>query len=153
MMNSKSFHIAQVMPEELHALRRGVLRGGDDDARVDDARDHDAAALHLAGIDEGVVVVSSSFYPSTSPVTANASSYQLRYLATAFTHQRRGLAARVMVVAEALLRERGCEEIWANGRDAALDFYRATGWTCVAGSEHLSPETQLPHTVIFRPLP
>ena len=32
--------------------------------------------------------------------------------------------------------------------DSALGFYRSTGWTLVEGSEHLSPETLLPHTII-----
>ena len=47
---------------------------------------------------------------------------------------------------------RGVEHLWANARDTALGFYLATGWTAVPGSEHLSKETQLPHTVVVKSL-
>ena len=40
----------------------------------------------------------------------------------------------------------------ANGRDTALGFYRAAGWTTVEGSEFLSDETGIPHTVIYKSL-
>ncbi|HEY5092361.1 MAG TPA: hypothetical protein VII60_03770, partial [Acidimicrobiales bacterium] len=58
----------------------------------------------------------------------------------------------VLAVAEHELRSLGAEQIWANGRDTALGFYQNVGWLSVDGSEHLSPETQLPHTVIFKRL-
>ena len=49
-----------------------------------------------------------------------------------------------------LLRALGAEQVWANGRDTALGFYLTAGWRTVEGSEHLSPETQLPHTAIYK---
>ncbi len=79
-------------------------------------------------------------------------TYQLRYMATDFDVQGRGYGALVLAVAEDELRTLGAQQIWANGRDTALGFYRAVGWLSVEGSEHLSPETQLPHTVIFKRL-
>lgn len=146
------FEIAIVEPERLYELRRRVLRGGRFDAVVADPRDHEETALHLAGLIEGEVVVSSSFYPSVSPTEPELSCYQLRYLACDFDVQRRGYAEAVMSFAEKELRGRSAQALWANGRDSALDFYRRTGWKVISGSEHLSPETQLPHTVITRRL-
>ncbi len=108
--------------------------------------------MHVAGFVGDRLVVTSSYYPSTSPVHPDRSSYQLRYMATDFDVQGRGYGARVAAFAEMALRERGVEELWANGRDTALGFYRATGWRTVPGSEHLSPETRLAHTVIYKDL-
>ena len=139
-------------PTALHAVRRRVLRGDDPAISVVDPRDDDETAVHVAGLLGERLVVTSSYYPSTSPVHPERVTYQLRYMATDFDVQGRGYGARVAEAAEAILRERGVEEIWANGRDTALGFYRATGWRTVPGSEHLSPETQLPHTVIYKSL-
>jgi GNAT superfamily N-acetyltransferase len=77
---------------------------------------------------------------------------QLRYMATDFDVQGRGYGARVLATAEEELRSLGVEQIWANGRDTALGFYENVGWQRIEGSEHLSPETMLPHTVIFKRL-
>ncbi len=79
-------------------------------------------------------------------------TYQLRYMATDFDVQGRGYGARVLAVAEHELRALGAQQMWANGRDTALGFYRNARWLSVEGSEHLSPETELPHTVIFKRL-
>ncbi len=80
------------------------------------------------------------------------STYQLRFMATDLDVQGRGYGALVLEFAESELREIGVEQVWANGRDTALGFYRAVGWLSVEGSEHVSPETRLPHTVIFKTL-
>ncbi len=140
--------MARVEAPTLYDLRRRVLRGGDRDANVDEPRDAAATSLHFGGYLDDVVVVSASFYLAASPTNADVVSYQLRFLATEPSVQRRGFAARVMAEARASLLAVGAQELWANARDSALGFYRATGWSVVPGSEHLSPETQLPHTII-----
>ena len=134
----------------LHELRRRVLRSNNPDISVADGRDEEETSLHFAGFLGDRLVVSASFYPSTSPVNHNFVTYQLRYMATDFDVQGMGLGAKVIEFAEFELRARGVQQLWANGRDTALGFYRATGWKTVDGSEHLSPETQLPHTVIYK---
>ena len=134
----------------LHDLRRRVLRSNNPDISVADKRDEEETSLHYGGFLGDRLVVSASFYPSTSPVNPNLVTYQLRYMATDFDVQGMGLGAQVIEFAEFELRARGVQQVWANGRDTALGFYRATGWKTVEGSEHLSPETQLPHTVIYK---
>ncbi len=134
----------------LHELRRRVLRSNNPDISVADERDEEETSLHVAGFLGDRLVVSASFYPSTFSVNPNLVTYQLRYMATDFDVQGMGLGAKVIEFAEFELRARGVQQVWANGRDTALGFYRATGWKIVEGSEHLSPETQLPHTVIYK---
>ena len=73
-------------------------------------------------------------------------------MATDFEVQGQGLGAIVLTTVCDSLRLRGVEEIWANGRDTALGFYQRLGWEIIPGSEHMSPYTQLPHTVIFKTL-
>jgi GNAT superfamily N-acetyltransferase len=149
-LSTPEFKVLVVAPERLHELRRRVLRGNDPNTSVVDPRDDDEASLHVAGYLDERLVVSASFFPSTPPIRDELVTYQLRYMATDFDVQGKGYGAVVLGSASDLLRTRGAEQLWANARDTALGFYLATGWSVIEGSEHLSPETQLPHKVIVK---
>ncbi len=149
---SDALRVQHVDPRRLHELRRRVLRSNNPSISVADPRDDDETAVHFAGVLGERVVVSASFYPDESPVDSHLATYQLRYMATDFDVQGRGYGSRVLAEAEAFLVGRGVQQLWANGRDTALGFYEATGWRVVPGSDHLSPETQLPHHIIVKRL-
>jgi len=144
--------IEEVDPRRLHPLRRRVLRGDDPMARVDEPRDGEVTALHLAGVLDGEIVVCASFFEAAFAPDPGSSAYQLRFMATDAAVQGRGYGARVLAEAERRLRERGATRLWANARDTALGFYQSVGFVAVEGSEFLSAETQLPHTVIHMTL-
>ena len=134
----------------LHELRRRVLRGNDPELSVADPRDGDATSRHFGGFVDDRLVVSASFYLATAPVQEDLVSYQLRYMATDFDAQGNGYGASVLVIAFDELRALGAEQVWAFARDTALGFYVTTGWTIVEGSEFISAETQLPHSIIVK---
>lgn len=136
----------------LEPLRRRILRNNDPVVSVTDPRDGDADAVHLGAFAGDEVVGCGSFYPSTSRTDPARTTVQLRYLATSFERQGTGVGSLLLRAAESALTTEGVEEIWANGRDTALAFYDRLGWQRIAGSEHLSVETGLPHTVIARSL-
>ncbi len=146
------FAVRRVDAEVLYPLRRRVLRFNDPSRIVADPRDHETESRHYGGFVGPRLVVSASWYPSTSPVDPALPTWQLRYMATDLDVQGLGLGRTVIEVALEELRAMGVAQVWANGRDTALPFYDRTGWARVPGSEHLSPETQLPHTVIYRNL-
>ncbi len=146
------FRVQRVASEQLHEVRRRVLRNDDAALYHPDVRDNDATSIHFGGFLGERLVVSASFFPSSPPMNPELVTYQLRYMATDFDVQGRGYGALVLAVAEDNLRDLGAQQIWANGRDTALGFYRNAGWLIVEGSQHLSAETQLPHTVIFKRL-
>lgn len=136
----------------LYNLRRRVLRGGDTAASVAEPRDGDASALHFGGYLADRLVACASFYSAPSPLEISAVAYQLRFMAIDFDVQGRGYGAELLESAFATLRELGAEEVWAKARDTALGFYLATGWRKVEGSEHMSAETNLPHSVVVTSL-
>lgn len=146
-----AFEVRPVDALHLHGLRRRVLRSDDPEVSVSDPRDAASSSRHFGGFVGDRLVVSASFFVSTSPLCPGA-SYQLRYMATDFDVQGQGYGALVLEFAAKELRTLGVEQVWANARDTALGFYRATGWQVVEGSEHLSAETRLPHRVIFKSL-
>jgi GNAT superfamily N-acetyltransferase len=152
MRKFKPFVIEIVAPDALYELRRRVLRGGDPQKSVVDRRDMEPTSLHLAGVVDGVVVAAGSFFPSAPPHEPHRPSVQLRYLATEFDYQGHGVGSLLLRGAESRLASDGVKHLWANARDSALGFYEREGWEIVPGSEHLSEETQLPHTVITKNL-
>jgi hypothetical protein len=149
-LSTPEFDVRRVDASVLHELRRRVLRENDPNKTVIDPRDAEDSSLHFGGFLEGRLVVSASFFPSTAPTHAHLVTYQLRYMATDFDAQGNGYGALVLASAEDDLRAQGVQQVWANARDTALGFYRSSGWTVLEGTEHLSAETQLPHTVIVK---
>jgi GNAT superfamily N-acetyltransferase len=151
-LTDDDFSVERVSADQLHELRRRVLRNDDPAIYRPDPRDEEATSIHYGGFLGPRLVVSASFFPSAPPMNTSLVTVQLRYMATDFDVQARGYGARVLAFAEQDLRELGVEQLWANGRDTALGFYESVGWLRVEGSEHLSAETALPHTVIFKRL-
>ena len=149
-MSTPEFRVERVEAPVLHELRRRVLRGNDPELSVADPRDGAATTRHFGGFVDDRLVVSASFYLATAPVQEDLVSYQLRYMATDFDAQGNGYGASVLVIAFDELRALGAEQVWAFARDTALGFYVTTGWTIVEGSEFISAETQLPHSIIVR---
>lgn len=149
-MPTTEFEVRRVDASELYELRRRVLRGNDPSKTVADPRDGDGSSLHFGGFLDDRLVVSASLFPSPAPTRVDLSAYQLRYMATDVDVQGNGYGALVLAAAQDALRALGVQQLWANARDTALGFYRSTGWTVLEGTEHLSPETNLPHTVIVK---
>jgi GNAT superfamily N-acetyltransferase len=143
------FHARRVDAAVLLDLRRRVLRAGRLDAVVTNPDDDDADARHFAGYLGERVVVSASFFAVEGPLGATR---QLRYMATDLDVQGRGLGAAVLAAAETALAAEGVRALWANARDSALGFYERCGWRAIVGSEHVSAETHIPHTVIVKDL-
>lgn len=144
------FRVQTVEAPVLYDLRRRILRNNDKNADVSFEHDGAPSARHFAGLLDGRVVVSASFFLSSAPVRDELVSYQLRFMAVDADVQGRGYGAAVLDVAEATLRELGAEQLWANARDIALGFYEATGWTPIEGSNNVSAISGLPHTKITK---
>jgi GNAT superfamily N-acetyltransferase len=144
--------VTRVNAASLYELRRRVLRGNDSSKTVADPRDDDPTSFHFGGFLDDRLVVSASFFLSTSTLGDHLGTYQLRYMATDAQQQGSGYGALVLTEAAETLAALGVRQLWANARDTALGFYRATGWTILKGTEHLSAETLLPHTVIVKSL-
>jgi GNAT superfamily N-acetyltransferase len=149
---SPHFEMRRVRAKELFDLRRRVLRADHPEHSVQDSRDDDTTSLHFGGFLDGRVVASTSWFTSSAPINSHLISFQLRYMAIDYDVQGRGYGRVVVETALDELRGRGAQQVWANARDTALGFYLSTGWLAIAGSEHVSAETQLPHTVIYKEL-
>ena len=131
-------------------LRREVLRAGMVDQSVDFDGDDDTETMHLAAFDtSGRVIATSTWLRRDLPDRSGRLGFQLRGMATAIDRQSQGLGARLIDEGLVRLRERRAEIVWANARDAALDFYRRQHFA-VIGDGFIEPVTGLPHHVVVR---
>ncbi len=147
------FAVESVEAAALYDLRRRILRGGNRNVSVDFEYDNAPTAQHFAGVLNGRIVVSASFFLASAPIRPELVSYQLRFMAVDDDVQGRGYGTLVLDAATAALRDLGAEQLWANARDVALGFYLATGWTPVEGTENVSPLSNLPHRNIAKLIP
>jgi GNAT superfamily N-acetyltransferase len=147
-----AFHVHQVAPQRLYDLRRRVLRDDDRALDVSNPDDELVTSLHFGGFLGERAVVSASFYALAAPFAPEEAAYQLRYMATDFDVQGRGLGAQLLSQVIEDLARRGMGRVWANARTSALAFYEATGWTVVPDSFFVSTETGVDHVVIHRSL-
>ena len=146
------FHVRRVAPETLYDLRRRILRADDPFIDVTNPGDHLQSTVHFGGLLGERTVVSASLYAAPSPFALQTPTLQLRYMATDFDVQGRGLAKRLLSQLIDDLSRRGVSSLWANARTSALDFYVGNGWSIRENSFFVSPESGVDHVVISRSL-
>jgi GNAT superfamily N-acetyltransferase len=151
-LSDYSFHVHRVESTALHDLRRRVLRENDPTVSVENPGDLLASSLHYGGFLGERLVVSASLFASPFGAPGGDGAYQLRYMATDFDVQGHGLGRVVLTRVLEDLARRGVEQIWANARVTALDFYTSSGWRVVPHSQFISAETGTEHVVIHRPV-
>lgn len=145
-------NVEEVAVEDIYAVRTAVLRTGTPTTNVDWSGDRDPATRHLAIRDDiGDVIAISTWTERPLPEIPDAAGVQLRGMAVAEDHQRRGLGAALIEAGVADASQRGASLVWANARDSALDFYRANGFA-VVGEGFVTGDTRLPHHRIVRHL-
>jgi GNAT superfamily N-acetyltransferase len=142
------FRVRRVPAHVLYDLRRRVLLGDTPEVNEKNALDDLETTLHYGGFLGERVVVSASLFSSPMPTEPGVPAYQLRYMATDYDVQGRGLGARLLNTALQDISLEGDIELWANARITAVPFYLSTGWSVVPHSEHVSAETHIDHVVI-----
>lgn len=146
----EKIEIRDVPVELVRPLRREVLRAGMAEQSVDFEGDDESTTFHLAALDSlGRVVATSTWLRRDFSGRPGASAYQLRGMATASDQQSRGLGARLVRAGFDRLAGHDVDLVWANARDAALDFYRRLDFT-VEGEGFIEHVTRLPHHVVVR---
>jgi GNAT superfamily N-acetyltransferase len=107
---TETFEVRRVRADELFDLRRRVLRADHPERSVQDPRDDEATSLHFAGLLDGRVVASASWFPSGAPINPDLVSFQLRYMAIDYDVQGRGYGTVVVETALDQLRNLGAEQ-------------------------------------------
>ena len=147
-VGASSYEIRRTGVDDIRPLRLDVLRRGMANRTVAFDGDDDPSTIHLAAFDHSnTVVATSTWLERPAPHRPGERATQLRGMATHRTLQGTGLGSRVLRAGLDMARAAGSPLVWANARDAALDFYRAHGFS-VVGDGFIETVTQLPHHVV-----
>lgn len=149
-VGAHSFAIRRATAAEVRPLRLDVLRHDMENKTVVFDGDDEPTTIHLAAVDRHDRIVATSTWLER-PSPSGRPAVQLRGMATLRTLQGTGLGARLLEAGLQDSRRRGVDLVWANARDAALDFYIANGFS-VVGDGFIETVTRLPHHVVERHL-
>ena len=112
--------------------------------------DEEPDTVHLGIFFEGELAGIVSLMKASIPAFKDEAQYQIRGMATASCHQRKGFGKRLLEEAENRLKAAGVEFIWCNARVVALDFYLKMGYA-IYGPVFELPEIG-PHYKMYKRL-
>jgi ribosomal protein S18 acetylase RimI-like enzyme len=112
--------------------------------------DEEPDTLHLGIFIEGELAGIVSLMKASIPTFQDEPQYQIRGMAMASCHQRKGLGKRLLKEAENRMKAKGVEFIWCNARVIALDFYLKMGYE-IYGPVFELPEIG-PHYKMYKKL-
>ncbi len=158
-MPESVWRVIEISAEQTHDLRRVVLRAEMASKVVTFAEDDWPGAVHLAVANNGDtdthpelgVVSVSSWIPRDRQNRPGVAAVQLRGMATLQTHQGLGLGGLLLEAGCVRAASTGASLVWANARDAALEFYLRHGFV-VDSDGFIESVTGLPHHIIVRDL-
>ena len=143
-------HIRPMTSLEVRPLRLEVLRAGMVNQTVHFDGDDDPTTIHLGAFDQDQNNVGvSTWMQRPFPLAEEHKALQLRGMATAVNVQGKGIGSLLLVAGQSHGREVGAHLIWANARDAALNFYNRHGYSTV-GEGFIETVTQLPHHKVVK---
>jgi predicted N-acetyltransferase YhbS len=151
-MNSQigDIHIRVMNHLEVRPLRLEVLRAGMANQTVDFEGDEESTTVHLGAFDEtGNNIGVSSWMQRSFQPDPEFKAVQLRGMATAVHLQSHGIGGLLLEAGLMHAQETGFHLIWANARDAALNFYNRHGYETV-GEGFIETVTQLPHHKVVK---
>ena len=149
-VNHLDIHIRPMTSLEVRPLRLEVLRSGMVNQTVHFDGDDDPTTIHLGAFDQDQNNVGvSTWMQRPFPLAEEHKALQLRGMATAVNVQGKGIGALLLVAGQSHGREIGAHLIWANARDAALNFYNRHGYSTV-GEGFIETVTQLPHHKVVK---
>jgi energy-coupling factor transporter ATP-binding protein EcfA2 len=143
-----TLRVAEITAIDTHPLRLAVLRRDTVTKVVHFAEDELPDTRHFGLFRNDELVATSSW------VVRNLDgehAVQLRGMATAWHLQSTGLGGELLEQACRIMADEGFPLVWANARDAALDFYTRHQFE-VRGDGFIDAATQLPHHVVVRRL-
>lgn len=146
-----ALRVVELTAAQTHPIRLAVLRATTVTKEVAFAEDSWPGAVHLGVCDGELLVATSSWIPRPFAGSPAEPAVQLRGMATLDGCQRRGAGALLIDAGCARAHESGAALVWANARDAALDFYVRHRFD-VHGDGFVDATTELPHHVVVRRL-
>lgn len=123
------FEIRLVQVEEVLKTRQKVLRPLWHPEQCLHPEDLNPLSFHLAGFFGGRIISVASFHPQSHPDLHGGFPFRLRGMATDKAYQGQGHGGILLQRGVDMLRQKGCDLLWANARIGAFSFYQREGFS------------------------
>lgn len=132
--------------DEIVDLRWRILRAGLPKESANFPGDLDPTTLHIAAVDEDVVIGCASFMQNEFN---DAPASQLRGMAVEEDYRLQGIGEEILLFADEQILQRGyARQLWCNARKPAVRFYQRLGWQIIG--EEFDIPTAGPHFKMIR---
>jgi GNAT superfamily N-acetyltransferase len=129
-------------------LRRRVLRNHIPGLPADAPSDDFPDTWHLGAFRDGHLLGVVTGFSEEAPGHPGVRAQRFRFMAVEPSAQGSGVGSTLIRQVIERARSGGDRLLWANGRDAALDFYTGLGFEAV-GEMFTDPLSLLPHHVVL----
>ncbi len=124
---SSSIQVRLISAAEALPLRAQVLRPGQPLQNAVLPHDQREDTFHVGAFSNGHLVCVATFHEDVFPELKAERPYRLRGMGTNTAFHGQGLGRMVLEYGLQILRERGCDLMWCNAREAAFPFYERLG--------------------------
>ena len=139
--------IRQVPVTDILGLRMAVLRDGTPSQNPRYPEDDDADSMHLAALQNGEVIATSTWLPRPWANEPAAPATQLRGMAVAKELQGSGVGGVLLLAGVDRAKKSGSRFVWARARDTAIRFYEKHGFL-VVGDQFIDEATGVSHHLV-----
>jgi phosphoribosylformimino-5-aminoimidazole carboxamide ribotide isomerase len=139
--------IRQVSVTEILGLRMAVLRDGTPSQNPRYLEDDDVDSVHLAALQHGAVIATSTWLPRPWLHEPSLPATQLRGMAVAKSLQSSGVGGLLLQAGIDRAVESGSRFVWARARDTAIRFYEKHGFL-VVGDQFVDEATGVGHHLV-----
>jgi GNAT superfamily N-acetyltransferase len=146
-MNTR-FEIRKISATETWSLRHQVLRPHQTLQDCQNPQDEWPSSFHLGAFDRHLLVGIASFHEEAFPSLSAKLPFRLRGMATDPLYHRQGVGRLVLEQSFMELRNRNCDLLWCNAREAAFSFYKRLGLLTVEPLFDISGIG--PHKVMYK---
>lgn len=142
--------IKEIEATETYLVRHSILRPHQDLATCVYPGDEEPTTFHLGAFKEDKLIGIASFYQEKNPDFLQESQYKLRGMATSPDYRGMNIGKKLIIEAEAILKERQVDLWWCNARMVAIGFYEKLGLSVHGEIFEIEPIGL--HKVMFREL-
>ena len=120
--------IKEITAEMAYPLRHSILRPNQPfEASVYDT-DYQDGTFHIGAFYHEKLITIASFYKEINPVLPSNKQYRLRAMATVKEYRKLGAGRQVVSYAESIIKGKGIELLWCNGRTTVQEYYEKLGF-------------------------
>jgi GNAT superfamily N-acetyltransferase len=144
------FEIKEINPELTYEIRHIVLRPNQTIKECMYETDLETGGFHVGAFHKGKLISVVSFCMENNPKFSSEKQYRLRAMATLPEFRKLGAGRELVNYGENIIKARGYDLLWCNGRTTAQEYYERLGFK-IYGSIFDYPPIG-PHIAMYKKL-